>query len=280
VRRSHAGTASIEFLVAFVPLFLLFTGGVQIAFVAAARVVVKHAAVNAVRAAVLAIDDDPFFHRREGTRRKHLSTVPSGGTLSLPGPLDSALGGSVLPGAETASRGCSRLERVRRAAYVPLSVLSPALTAPQVARLPGMPSDLRGALDGPWSRVLLGFFTYGRVASAITFPESPGSERLRGLGDDSEPFADDAVVTVRVSHLYACGVPLARDLVCDHVLKFMADGGELKHAEWSAPAFAAFGDRFLLIQAEASLPNQGAPYLYASELCKTEPELSSCEEGT
>jgi hypothetical protein len=278
--RPQAGTASIEFLIAFVPLFLLFIGGVQVAFVAAARVVVKHAAVSAVRAAVLAIDDDPFFHQHEGTRRKHLSTVPSGGKLSLPGPLDKALGGSVTPGTETASRGCSRLSRVRRAAYLPLSVLAPALTTPEVARLPGVPDDLAGALEGPWARVLLGFFAYGRVATAITFPESPGAGRLRDLAESSEPFADDAVVTVRVSHLYACSVPIARELVCDHVLKFVADAGELKHAEWKAPALAAFGDRFLLIQAEASLPNQGAPYLYASELCKTEPKLDGCEGGS
>jgi hypothetical protein len=277
--RAQAGTASIEFLIAFVPFFVLFLGGVQVAFVAAARIVVKHAAVSAVRSAVLAIDDDPFFHQREGSKRKHLSSAPSGGHLTLPGALEQTADRQS-SGHEQASRGCSRLSRVRRAAYLPLAVLAPALSAPEVAGLPGVPRDLAGAVDGPWSRVLFGFFLYDRVGSAVTFPEQPGAERLRDLGNNAEPFADDAVVTTRVSYLYACTVPIARELVCDHLLEILAHPGELSHAEWSAPAYAAFGDRFLLLQAEASLPNQGAPYLYASELCKTDPKLSSCEGGS
>jgi hypothetical protein len=282
--RAQGGTASVEFLIAFVPFFVLFLGGVQLALLASARIVVEHAAVSAARAAVLAIDDDPYFHRREGTRRKLLSEDAQGGKLALPGGLSQHLDASASTGDGGEGRGCSRLSQVRRAAYLPLSVLAPLTGIAGSGLLPVAlaPDHLEGTLSGPWARVLFGFFVYGRMATALTFPVSPGSDDLRDLGQSAQPFADDDVVTARVSYLYSCEVPLARALVCDALLELQANS-ELEvfeHAEWSLPTPLLLGERFLVLSAEASLPNQGAPYEYASELCKTRDKLAHCGGGS
>jgi hypothetical protein len=68
---------------------------------------------------------------------------------------------------------------------------------------------------------------------ALRFPAQPGSDRLRS------GFGPDEMVTVRVGYRFPCGVPLARRIMC-------------RGAEAEA-----------LIEAEASLPNQGARYSYA-----------------
>jgi len=74
----------------------------------------------------------------------------------------------------------------------------------------------------------------------VTFPQGPGSQQARSR------FEPAGMVTVRVAYLFTCGVPMARRLMC-------RDGGE-----------DANGDSTLLVQGEASLPNQGARYDYSS----------------
>jgi hypothetical protein len=69
----------------------------------------------------------------------------------------------------------------------------------------------------------------------ITFPRQPGSDQLRSTFDPAE------LVTVRVDYRYPCSIPLARRIMC-------RDG--------------AGQDNVFLMQAEASLPNQGARYSY------------------
>ena len=53
------GAVYVEFLIAFMPLFVFFMSMVQLAFVEVANVVTKHAAVTAARAAVVVMPDDP-----------------------------------------------------------------------------------------------------------------------------------------------------------------------------------------------------------------------------
>ena len=86
--RSVGGVVYAEFLISFMCFFTLFVSAVQLSVVATARLVVQHAAVQAVRAAVVTIDDDPVFY--EDGQRKHLETKGSG------------------KGGSTASKACCR----------------------------------------------------------------------------------------------------------------------------------------------------------------------------
>jgi hypothetical protein len=221
--RSQQGVVYAEFLIAFTPFFLLFVGGLQLAVVATAHIVVQHAAVQAARVAVVTIDDDPAFY--DDGDRKHLQTAGSGdGSDTVQRLLEvvALSGGTERSG--LGARGTERLNRIRNAAYLPLSVLSP--TAEQVARWLPFATDLNPKLaddsiaadlgDNPMMRVITGFGVYGRVAAAITFPNAPGSDELRD--PDDAVFADDEMVTVRVTYLLPCNVPVARDLVCRSLL--------------------------------------------------------------
>ena len=59
------GAVYVEFLLAFMPLFVFFMALVQLAFVSMANIVVKHAAVTAVRAAIVVLPDDPSAYDEE-----------------------------------------------------------------------------------------------------------------------------------------------------------------------------------------------------------------------
>ena len=74
------GVVYLEFLLAFVPFFILFLCTAQLALVAQAALVVRHAALSAARQAVVSIDDDPAFY--EGAPRKVLSEAGSNRTAS------------------------------------------------------------------------------------------------------------------------------------------------------------------------------------------------------
>jgi hypothetical protein len=60
--RDRRGAVYVEFLIVFLPLFVLFMSLVQFAFVQVANIVTKHAAVSAVRAAIVVLPDDPMFY--------------------------------------------------------------------------------------------------------------------------------------------------------------------------------------------------------------------------
>lgn len=58
-RLGTRGAVMVEFLIAFLPLFVLFLSLVQFTGLVVAKLVVQHAASTAVRAAVVVLDDDP-----------------------------------------------------------------------------------------------------------------------------------------------------------------------------------------------------------------------------
>jgi hypothetical protein len=89
--RGTTGAVYVEFLIAFMPLFVFFMSLVQLAYVEAANIIVKHAAVMATRAAIVVLPDDPAHYDSEG--------------------LNSASG--------------KRLEDIKRAAKVPLRAVMP-----------------------------------------------------------------------------------------------------------------------------------------------------------
>ena len=61
-KRGTEGAVYVEFLIAFLPLFVLFMSLVQLAFVQVANIVTKHAAITAARAAIVVLPDDPGFY--------------------------------------------------------------------------------------------------------------------------------------------------------------------------------------------------------------------------
>lgn len=57
--RDQRGVAFLEFLVAFIPIWVFFLSLVQLCMISTARLIVKHAADSAARAAVVVLPDDP-----------------------------------------------------------------------------------------------------------------------------------------------------------------------------------------------------------------------------
>lgn len=62
--RDTRGAVYVEFLIVFLPLFVLFMSLVQFAFVEVANLVTKHAAVTAARAAIVVLPDDPAYYEK------------------------------------------------------------------------------------------------------------------------------------------------------------------------------------------------------------------------
>jgi len=294
--RCDRGTVYAEFLVAFVPLFLMFLGGLQLALIAQARVVVQHAASLAARAAIVAIDDDPIFY--DDGKRKLLSAEGSGEGRDKSQQLVEGLSkASAPPATEGESSGSERLNSVRNAAYLPLSAVGPSheqVMAWFTGALGGGRHSVGQTLgDAPLLRVLTSLALYVRVASAVTFPRARYAKELRDL---EQPWRDGELVHVRVTYLFPCGVPLVRAIACRSLIgmklgdPWSALSGkeqpfeqaleELGQAEWAdmqAGLYALPDERFLTLQGEAALPNQGAAYRYPSELCKTKKSASGVD---
>ena len=62
LRKDARGAIYVEFLIVFMPLFVMFMSLVQFAFLQTANLVTKHAAVQAARAAIVVLPDDPAFY--------------------------------------------------------------------------------------------------------------------------------------------------------------------------------------------------------------------------
>jgi Flp pilus assembly protein TadG len=62
LRKDARGAVYVEFLIVFLPLFVMFMSLVQLAFVSVANLVAKHAAYSACRAAIVVLPDDPAFY--------------------------------------------------------------------------------------------------------------------------------------------------------------------------------------------------------------------------
>ncbi len=57
------GVIYVEFLIAFLPVFTMFLGLVQLADLHQANVIVNHSAIMAVRSAVVILHDDPAYYQ-------------------------------------------------------------------------------------------------------------------------------------------------------------------------------------------------------------------------
>src|SRR6185436_6787073 len=89
--RDQRGAAYVEFLLAFIPLFIMFLGMVQMALMYAGDLVVRHAATTAARAAVVVLPDDPQYYG--GNPITQIDTSGSGSSEDAIGGLLGGLGG-------------------------------------------------------------------------------------------------------------------------------------------------------------------------------------------
>jgi hypothetical protein len=245
-RAADRGAVYVEFLVVVFPVLVVFLGAVQIALLGAARLVVDHAAVAAVRSAAVVLDEEPRYYAGEAKGRIRDDLRP-GGT-----PKDD-LASSALSVVGTL-RARTRLDVIRRAAAVPLAVLAPE---PGDVLPQGGTSVARALGEHPLARLLTGVGPYADAVLAVTFPTAPDSGTLaRGS-------VSGGLVTVRVTYLLRCIVPVVSQWVCDDVstLRSRRDlGAEL--ARVPSPklldALASTGGRFAALRAEATLPRQTA----------------------
>jgi hypothetical protein len=170
------GAVTLEFLLAFMPIFALFLGVLQLALIAAAKLVVRHAAVTAARAAVVVLEDDTR-HYHDVERRR----------------IDA---------------GSPRMVAIRSAAHGPLTAIAPG--ALLQARILGnqRSTSAEVAVGDQASRMAIAPL-YLPLATAVTFPVSPGGVELQERSVDADP------VIVRVTHLMPCAVPIANRLLCD-----------------------------------------------------------------
>jgi hypothetical protein len=218
--KDERGAVYVEFLLVFLPVFLIFLGLVQASLLYTANIVVRHAANTAARAAMVVLDDDPAEYddeaRNDMTGEGGGEGSSSGGSNPLGGFLEMTGEGSTTSGDEdNGELGGKRVAAIRGAAQVALLSLSPPLdnvVSPQNVKAV---SQAIGADASSASR-LSGAALYNQMAVAVTFPQRRGdNDNYRttvGMRD---------AVTVRVSYLFSCAVPIVNRLICDSMVAIM-----------------------------------------------------------
>ena len=277
------GAVTAETLLVLPVLLLMVFCIAQMAFVSVAQLVVRHAAQRALRAAIVVLEDDPVHYGGAGRGVLVASSHAAPGSFSqaLPFvanydlPVDQLVRALV-------DRDPSRLNAIRVAAYLPLLVLAPSMS------WAGNAPDVHTVLARHPLAQLASGLLYNLVACAVTFPERPGSQRQR-----ASRYGPQDNVTVRVTYLFKCEIPLAARVLCDGLAELLVGvaydpGGQgsgstlvvdralaqqridaqrarvrdLSRVEIPAlqPILALRGGRYTVLSAEASLPNQGARY--------------------
>jgi hypothetical protein len=230
----------MEFLIALFPVMVAFLGMAQFSFAAVAKLLVRHSAVLGARAAVVVLEEsvdvpgapddiyggepagelqngegegeDPAESNEQGLRN-------AGQGVNNQGPLQEQINGLM----EIVDRSATRIAQIRTAAYFPLLAISPDAVSDGLGFLVGGDAfsseqqSLRDAIGNTGISRIVGAFLYNLGAVAVTFPTSPGSEDTR-----EEPYAHGDEVTVRVTYLMRCNVPLASLLLCDSGLALLA----------------------------------------------------------
>lgn len=266
LRSRQRGTVTIEMLMSFLPLLFTFLGVTQLAYVRFAQIVVQHAANRGARSAMVVLDDDPQYY--DDAPRGSLT---DGETDSGDGDILAAAKSAIrltLSSREEGEQGGARYATIRAAAYHPLMVLAPSPRSLLPAFL-GTDFDL-GILESPWSRIAFGALLYNRSASAVTV--HVGREEM-----PATTIAGNVPVRVRVSYLLRCNMPFVSSLMCysGASLRTSVSGpkdaslaGDIKERlEYVQSSFLRdrlleLGGRFVLIEGEATLPNQSATYEY------------------
>lgn len=279
------GAVMAEMLVALPAVLLMFFAVAQSTLLSVGHLVVHHAAQRAARTAIVVLEDDPV--RYGGQARGEIQPLsPPPSSTALPITADNSTSVTQMVRA-LIDRDASRLNAIRAAAYLPLALIAPAVW------LIGRVASLRGAVDHTPLGQLTSGLLYNFVGTAITFPQSPGAKKTR-----TSAYGPMDEVTVRVTYLFRCEVPIAAAVMCDELgelLLGVSYGGlgaalQGERSVWSgvrqsiqgqerikaqrravddlkqveAPllqkALALTSGRYTTITAEATLPIQGAHY--------------------
>lgn len=212
------GAVYVEFLIAFIPFFVMILGMMQIALMYSAHLIVQHAAYSAARAAMVVFPDCPD---RYGGAAVNL--VNGGGRGDDPISALTSLfpgggGGGGLPGIPTGggrSGGGARLNAVHFAANFPLVATSPSLneiTHNYNTREQSVIDAIGGQMN-PMARLALGAVGYNQAALAVNFPRQTRSRTMR------DQWGARDLVTARVTYLFHCGVPIVNKIACDDALQ-------------------------------------------------------------
>ena len=217
----------MEFLVVVIPFLILFLGLTQLALIYGAQLMVEHAAGKAVRAAIVVLPDD---HEDADYAGVPLNTIGNAG------------GGL---GAYGISPSGGRLDTIRKAARYVLAPVSPPLESLDAQSVADALGDSVGA------SVISGLLGWTEWAVAVTFPDEEG-----GYKTDFGPKED---VTARVTFLYKCSVPMARNIMCSgwegvpaaRRAALATNGALLSSVSQVA------GWKVVALEAERTMPNQG-----------------------
>lgn len=266
LRRDHdsvlhdtRGAAYVEFLISFIPVFLMFLGMVQMGLMFVAGLTVQRAASAAARAAIVVLDDDPQHYGGEG--RMQLGGGggggdPEGGVLSFLGDhgVSGDGGGGPSGVGEVDTSSSARMSAIRSAASIPLFAVAPppgAFWQPEsVMTAIGNPGSIATM---PPSRAASGLL-YNRFALAVRLVDAPRSQTDQ-TSFDAAALHDGGTPTparVRVTYLFHCAVPLANRLMCNDpvALIFGADGA----AVWRVATGGSFTpDRLAAISRQREL---------------------------
>jgi Flp pilus assembly protein TadG len=225
VARDRLGVAYVEFLVVIGPFLVLVLGLTQLGLLFGADLLVAHAAGKAARAAIVILPDD----HEDADWVEPVNQVSSG--QGLTGYLLAPSGG--------------RLSAIRDAARLTLSPIGPSLDSIN-------PDSVAGALIQPSGISLLsGLVGWTSLAVAVSFPDGEGGYRTT--------FDPRGPVTVRVTYLFRCAVPLGRDLLCGGIgdLSPGQTGVLLQNGGTLFGLVSLAGMRVIALEAERTLPNQG-----------------------
>ena len=230
----------MEFLIALMPVMLMFLGMVQFSFAGVTKLLVRHSAVVGARAAVVVLEEsadvpggpdgdelyggtaagdlqlddsgeDPAATNADGLRN-------AGQGVNNGGPLQEQINSLM----EIVDRGASRIAQIRTAAYFPLLAISPDLLSDGLGFLFGADNfsserqTVRDAIGETGISRIVGAFLYNLGAVAVTFPASPGADEWR-----EQPYGHGDEVTVRVTYMMRCNVPIASLLFCDSGLSLL-----------------------------------------------------------
>jgi hypothetical protein len=206
------GAVFVELLIVALPLLVAFLLLVQMSMAFMTSLVVQHAANAAARAAVVAAAEDP-------------SVAPPFDELDQ---FLGALGSGPVP----AGGSDHVLRTVRNAAAMRLMAISPPFQTGTQSR------TVRRALARPEGMQLRGPAAYVRRAVGVTFP---GGQPTTGNGD----------ISVTVSYLMECSIPLGDYFVCDD------PGGLSVNSALNHTDLRQGTRRYALMQATATLPLQG-----------------------
>jgi hypothetical protein len=283
VARDARGIVYVEFVFAFMPLLVMFLSICQLAFLTMGRLVVQHAALCGARAAIVVLEDDPTKYA-DAPRGNLNDGDPSLGGLDAIlesvglGEVGSALrdaGATSVLDEKTDDRSAeqrgARMVSIRAATTMPLLLLAPNESAVAV----GGTDSVAGSLPGDFINRLPFSLAYTSVASVVTVHTATNTEELAAENIDRT-----APITVRVTYLMPCGMPLARMLMCQPLAKLLkaaadspsaraATGAEesvfarrLRHAQGigALKDLVSPSARFVVLTAQTTLPNQGAAY--------------------